>query len=137
MNSHRTAVRRSDSWDMDFYLLVVSDVSTHMRALRRTASSRTRKPNEIRGLADKMRVLRTCRACDRKSGDTGFWKPPDSWVSDWYLDPKQLLQIVDVISFYPRDRIPLYLFPSGFVWCVQVDNVVKRKEKNSLIQTNY
>jgi hypothetical protein len=57
ISSHRAAVRRSDSWDMDFYLLVVSDMSTRTRALRCAASPYARKPSEIRGHAG-----RTCLA---------------------------------------------------------------------------
>jgi hypothetical protein len=45
MSSHQAAVRRSDSWDMDFYLLVVSGVSTRTRALRCAASPHARKPS--------------------------------------------------------------------------------------------
>ena len=72
VNSHQAAVRRSDSWDMGFYLLMVFDVSTRTRTLQHTVSSRTRKPNEIRNLTDKTRVFRTRRTCDRKSEDTDF-----------------------------------------------------------------
>ena len=56
MSSHRAAVHRSDSWDMDFYLLVVSGVSTRTRTLRYTASPRARKPSEIRGYAGRTRL---------------------------------------------------------------------------------
>jgi hypothetical protein len=58
MSSYRAAVRRLDSWDMDFYLLVVSGVSTRTRALRCAASSRARKLSEIRGHVGRTRLAR-------------------------------------------------------------------------------
>ena len=105
MSSYRTVVRRSDSWDVNFYLLVISDVSTRHRRWR---------GNQVKSVTSYARhvsltyVVRT----NHKSGDTGFWKPLDSWVSDSYSEPKLDLYLMDTISFYSRDRTPLYLFPS-------------------------
>ena len=102
VSSYRAAVRRSDSWDVDFYLLVVSDVSTRRRRWRgnqaKSVASYARRVSPVH-------VTRT----NHKSGDIGFWKPLDSWVSDSYLEPKLDLHSVDAISFYSRDRILLYL----------------------------
>jgi hypothetical protein len=73
-----------------------------------------RKPNEIQGgyVGKRGRLGRDAPAHHHKSGDTGFWKPPNSWLSDSYSDPKLILLLVDVISFYSRDRTPLCLSPS-------------------------
>ena len=105
MSSHRTAVRRLDSWDVDFYLLVVSDVSTRYRR---------RRGNQTKSGVSYTRHVLPARVTQMnyKSGNTGFWKPPDSWVSDSYSEPKLDLHLVDTISFYLRDKTFLYLFPS-------------------------
>jgi hypothetical protein len=104
MSSHQAAASHSGSWDEDFYLHVVSGVSTHLVWGNQTKSAVA---------AQAKRVRFTCVATAyHKSGDTGFWKPPDSWLSDSYSDPKLILLSVDVISFYPRDRTPLCLSPS-------------------------
>jgi hypothetical protein len=61
--------------------------------------------------AKRVRFARVATAY-HKSEDTSFWKSPDSCLSDSYLDLKLILLLVDVISFYLRDKTPLYLSPS-------------------------
>ena len=52
MSSYRTIVRRLDNGNINFYLLVISNISTRTRTLYCTTSSRTRKSNEIRDYTD-------------------------------------------------------------------------------------
>jgi hypothetical protein len=107
-----TVVSRSNSWDMDFYLHVVSGVSTHLIWGNQMKSTMIAQ-------AKRMRFIRVIIA-HHKSEDTSFWKSFNSCLSDSYLDLKLILLLMDVILFYSRDRTPLCLSSSKITRHAQV-----------------
>ena len=105
VSSYWTAVRRLDSWDVNFYLFVISGVSTRYR--RRREYQAKFVVSYVRHVS-LVYVVQTIY----KLGNTDFWKLFDFWISDSYSKSKLGLYSVNTISFYLRDKTLLYLFSS-------------------------
>lgn len=115
MSLHRAVARRLRSWDVEFNLLVVSGVSTHL-----CQSYGDEEANEFVVVDGETPSIDVRVAIGRNQKHHlvrgfGLSKPSDDQVSDSQSDPKPALQLVDVEVTYAINRTPLCLSPYEFV----------------------